>query len=86
MATNNWIFAYCETGNPNKIRTAGGHWDDETIEKSRRYANGHAYVSATYASISKEHLIECIKRDGWWFKDGREAKNVGDFPVEGKFL
>lgn len=82
----NWIFAYCETGNPNKIKTKSAVWDDECIELSHDYARIHKYVSATYPSCSREQLTANIKRDGWWFKDGKEARDVGDFPVDGGFL
>ncbi len=77
----NWVFGYCDSGNPHDIRVAGNVSDMDTMDDSYDYAERWDFVSGTYNYMSKEELIECIIRDGWWFVKGAETEDDG-FPVE----
>ena len=75
MANYMWIFGYASKDDPEHIRISGAKWDGDAMEKSRDYARRYDYVSATYSCMSKESLTECIKRDGWWFVEGRHKED-----------
>ena len=74
-----WIFGYCNSGDVKDLLACEAEYDMDTMDKSADFAEEYRFVSATYPSMSKAELRECIKRDGWWFKDGIEAEEDG-FP------
>ena len=76
-----YFFGYCDSGNPDDIKVGGGESDMDAIDNSRDFADYYTYVSASYGFVSKQELIECIRKDGWWFVDGEETEGEG-FPVD----
>ena len=66
-----WVFGYTDEDDPSTIKMRGTDEGDlDAMDESEEVAQSYRFVSCTYDSLSKSELIECIKRDGWWFVDG----------------
>lgn len=84
----NWVFGYCDSGNPKDIKMGYGDSDQDALDDSYEKKDSYDYVSAVYYYCTKAELIELIKRDGWWYKWGEEAKgpNYDQFPVDAQYM
>lgn len=66
-----WVFGYTDKDDPSTIKMRGTDEGDlDAMDESEEVAQSYRYVSGTYDSLNRYELIECIKRDGWWFIDG----------------
>lgn len=65
-----WVFGFTDKDDPSTIKMRGMESDLDAMDESEEMAESYRFVSATYDCLGKDALIECIKRDGWWFVDG----------------
>ena len=91
--TQIWIVGVCNSGDPNDIRVLTDKTYRKVWFKSFEKRNKYRYVSHPYPGDSsdeaqdKVRLADFIKRDGWYYKDGREPVNEQTWwPVSSQYL